>query len=196
MEAIIIGKGNSAIKLKRKDHPHKILVGINQAVNLIDDPDYFVLNDIESLIGIKPSKLARIKNIIIPEYPHSVLKPGLDLNYKKFHQLIKEKFTGNLIVHNLHTTPKFNPKFITISERPKTSATIAVEYLLKFLGVKKIDFYGVGTGNGYHPYFMKILPNNLSNFSNNYNKRKPLRIKEFLIKLTAEKYPGSTLNFH
>ena len=174
MSAIIVGKGKTAKFLKKKDFPNTILIGINQAILFIDEPDYLVINDHEAIEGINLEYFKKIKNIILPEYPHFDCKPNKNMKNDLIKEKLKNYFKGNYIIHNLHTTPLFNKNLITICNSPHalTSTSVALEYCCKFLKIKNIEFYGIGKENGYHSFFKKILTDKLYNISNTYtNKR-------------------------
>ncbi len=105
--AVIIGKGATAIQLKRKDFPNSILVGVNQSPCLADDLDYSFANDVEGLYGLTDEHMKNVKVLAIPEYPHFKGWSKIDILYTKvvetWGHVVKD-----FLIYNLWTTPQKN----------------------------------------------------------------------------------------
>ena len=155
--ALIMGKGPTAKIISRKDYPqYDIILCINQALNFVDDPDIFILNDLDGINNIKRDNFAKIKTVIIPYYSHHNEGPQFLKTWETVKDNIPE-FKGNFYIHYLATTPPKmrNKVYPVLHPGPLNSCTIAVEYLINVLGVKKIEFMGVGMGEGYS----NLVPN-------------------------------------
>jgi hypothetical protein len=184
--AVIVGKGKSAIQIRRQDHPDALLVAINQAAFLFDEIDYLLANDIEGLYGIEQDTFTRVKNIAIPEYPHFNGWSHQDILYTK----IKDKFEAycpNFLIYNLWTTPKKNTN-LPFVDKTISSGDTAISLFAKNFKIKKFDLYGIACGNGYNTEINKKLPNDRKPFGNGWpeDRTKKLRLNIELLKKTYD----------
>lgn len=165
--AVIIGKGATAIELKRKDFPNSILIGVNQSPCLADDLDYSFANDVEGLYGLTDHHMKNVKVLAIPEYPHFKGWSKIDVLYTKvvetWGHVVKD-----FLIYNLWTTPKKNKDLPTL-DWVMSSGDAPISYLAKYHNIKKFDLYGIGVGNGYHPKVLEILPKDHKRFGNTWS---------------------------
>jgi hypothetical protein len=153
-KCIIIAKGPTAISLKKKDHPNDVIVCINQACKLVDEPDFVFMNDIESLWGLTEKDIKGVKHFVIPEYPHKHRKPQLAVTHETFRQeLNKLRYSGEISIFNLHTSPKKDAKLISTTKDCSTTTHTAIYYLYNKFGFKNFVTYGFLMGNGYNEIF-------------------------------------------
>ena len=153
-KCIIIAKGPTAISLKKKDHPNDVIVCINQACKLVDEPDFVFMNDIESLWGLTENDIKGVKHFVIPEYPHEHEKAHLSVTHDTFTQeLNKLRYSGKISIFNLHTSPKKNTKLVSTTSDCLTTTHTAIFYLYKTFGLQTMVTYGFLMGNGYKKMF-------------------------------------------
>lgn len=165
---LILGKGPTAINVKKEDFPNHIIVGINHSILMIDEIDFFFMNDIESLNGIPEEKFDNIKKIVLPEYPHKNNRACINLTY----EYIVEKINKDHIeyeIFNLHTSPKPNKDLIKINTVLTTSDT-AIKYLALKYKYKNFDLYGICNGPGYHEEISQNIPPYNKSCARGYNK--------------------------
>ena len=123
---------------------------------MIDEIDYFFLNDIESLNGIPEDKFNHIKTVILPEYPHKDKRAISNLTYKYVVDRIKNK-NVKIEIFNLFTSPKPNNNLIKIVGVLTTSDT-AIKYLIMKHNYNHFDLYGICKGGGYHKNISNNIP--------------------------------------
>ena len=181
-KCIIIAKGPTAISLKKKDHPNDVIVCINQACKLVDEPDFVFMNDMESLFGLTENDLKGVKHFVIPEYPHEVEKPNLKVTHLRFrHELDKLKYTGKISIFNLHTSPKRNVELISTTNDCKTTTHTAIFYLHHQFGFTNFVTYGFLMGNGYHKDLQYLTKdsNHRASISKSYSNKHTDFVKAF-----------------
>lgn len=181
-KAIIVGKGKSAKFFKKKDHENEILVAINQAALFLDYPDFIFANDIEGLEGIPEEKFLYTKNLAVPEYPHYKLMAHLDIKY----DVVLHKCKNNLVIYNIWSCPQKTDNFPYIDHDVVSSGDTAVAFLAKFYNIKNFELYGIASESEYHQNVIDNLPNNLKNFSKNWNSSNISRVKNSLEKLKTK----------
>lgn len=143
MSAIIIAKGPSAIKIRKKDYPQQHLVAINQACKLIDRPDYVFMNDLESLKGLSSKDILNAKCFVIPEFPHKNCRAWRDTTKDDFIVKLKElNYQGEIQTFNLHTGPTKKDNLVTTISDCITTTHTAIYYMSKVYGVKSFVTYG------------------------------------------------------
>jgi hypothetical protein len=190
--AVIVGKGMTAIELRRADFPSATLVGINQSVVLVDDLDFLFANDVEGLEGLREEHMRRVRCLAVPEYPHFQGWSKTDVLHGRITNVWKGA-VGRHVLYNLWTTPKKNPKLPVLDWSVSTSDT-AISYLARHEGIRCFDLYGIGMGNGYHPKIMEILPKGHSQFANGWGLTRTAKLVDNINKLC--KLHGITVNFH
>ncbi|MFZ9376812.1 MAG: hypothetical protein ACO25K_06780 [Candidatus Fonsibacter ubiquis] len=163
---VIVGKGCTAIELKRKDFPNSILVGVNQSPCLAEELDYSFANDVEGLYGLTEEHMKNIKTLAIPEYPHYDGWSKKDVLYTKVTETWGHVIK-NFLIYNLWTTPKKNTSLPTLDWIMSTGDA-PISYFAKYHNIKKFDLYGIGVGNGYHPKIKQILPKDHMRFANGW----------------------------
>lgn len=178
---LILGKGPTAIDIKKSDYPDHIIVGINHAILMIDEVDYFFLNDIESLNGIPKEKFNHIKTIVLPEYPHRKNRADINTTYLTAKNKIDNK-NINFEIFNLFTSPKPNHNLIHI-DSVKTTTDTAIKYLTLKYGYKHFDLYGICKGSGYHNSIYNNIPLYNKKISRIYNQKRLDSIKNNILKI-------------
>jgi len=169
-KCIIIAKGPTAISLKKKDHPNDVIVCINQACKLVDEPDFVFMNDMESLFGLTENDLKGVKHFVIPEYPHEVGKPNLKVTQQTFrHELDRLKYSGEISIFNLHTSPKRNVELISTTNDCKTTTHTAIFYLHYQFGFTNFVTYGFLMGNGYNKDLQLLTQHHRAYSRKNWN---------------------------
>ena len=191
-KVLILGKGPTAINIKKNEYPDHIIVGINHAILMIDEIDYFFLNDIESLNGIPEDKFNHIKTIVLPEFPHKDKRAMLNITYKNVIEKIKNKDI-KVEIFNLFTSPRPNNNLIKIVGVLTTSDT-AIKYLTMKYNYKHFDLYGICKGSGYHKSISSNIPEYNQNCGKAYNDRRLNSIKKSIIKLKNDY--GLTITFN
>jgi hypothetical protein len=174
-KCIIIAKGPTAISLKKKDHPNDVIVCINQACKLVDEPDFVFMNDIESLWGLTEKDIKGVKHFVIPEYPHKHEKPHLTVTHETFKQeLNKLRYNGEISIFNLHTSPNNNKNLISTTKDCLTTTHTAIYYLHNKFGIKNFVTYGFLMGNGYNKSLEYLTKNSnyLALMSKSYTSNK------------------------
>jgi hypothetical protein len=155
-KAIIFGKGPTFANKSKNNDQSLLHVGINNAVNYLDECDMLTLNDIETVDMIDDNVYTKIKYILIPEYPQKCQKFNKNITWRLLYDKIKDIYTGYIIVYNLKTNPNPNNKLLTLSTGV-TSSNTANEFLCKYLReyISHVDFYGVGIKDrsGHHDIF-------------------------------------------
>ena len=178
-KVIIVGKGQSAVFLKKEDYKNTILVAINQAALFIDSPDFIFANDIEGLQGIEEQKFLNTKNLAIPEYPHFKLKPHPSITFK----LIANKAKNNLIVYNIWSCGKPSKIYPYIDHKVVSTGDTAVAFFAELYSVKNFELYGIAKGCGYNEEVLKSINTELKRYSLNWNKNNVSRVKDSIEKL-------------
>ena len=141
---IIVAKGPTAKKLKKKDYPNTVLIGVKQAFLLIDEPDFVLMNDIEGLNDLEKGDLAHVKCFLIPEYVHKGFKPHEHGKRDFIHKLKELGYTGKVQTYNLKQPPgcKKNDQVVTLSGHCVTSTHTALAYMSQVYGIKTFHTYG------------------------------------------------------
>jgi hypothetical protein len=170
-ETIIIAKGPTAIHLKKRDYPHTLLIAVNQACKLIDEPDVVVMNDIESLFGLQKEDLINIKQFYIPEYPHKKARATLSVTYKTFinevNAIVGEDYSDRFKMYNLHTSPRKNTNLPSFQVAGTSSGHQAIIIAAQLFNANKIITYGFCKGSSYHSDILKLFPDGVDLLKNN-----------------------------
>lgn len=160
---ILLGKGPTARPIARGMFPNSVLVGLNEGVALVEDPDYLVCDYLSVLANyrtgqspLKSEIISKIKNIIVPKHLH-------DMTYTIFLHFLQERgFRGQVHLFNHRKTKKNKrdgslPTFTGV----KSSGEVALKYLLlhdkNALNVSGVLTFGVSTGSVGHPYSTHFL---------------------------------------
>lgn len=164
-KAVIVGKGPTAQYICKADFPGHYTVAVNQACIFIDDVDYLCMNDYESLQGLTKNDLMKVKNLVIPEWPHFDCRPKIP---HVSHQTIIDEVvricdsehTPNAIVFDLYTSPNRNDNLISI-DRIVSSTETAISFLAKHKNVIDITTFGVNIPNkiGHHIDVLEFTKN-------------------------------------
>lgn len=145
---ILVGKGPSARKIS-KSSDYKIAC-LNNAIILCEEVDYLFINDFETLDLINTSEWNKVKNLIIPTYPHFNFSPNKELPYTAF---IK-KLPNIPIKYHIHQLDTCLDKDPTIPYLGKSySVGITAIQWLGINGCKELDFCGIDPEGGYNPIF-------------------------------------------
>ena len=161
---ILLGSGPTARKIPKSDQYYVCTVMLGSL--LCEETDFWVLNDAHVLHDLPESKLATIKNLALPEYPHSVLPnsswPSSNFPSKK----LTTHLTKYMEIHNfnIQTAKVWNLNYN--KNLPFFETTSSGESALKWLhymGFKKIITVGLDKEGGRH----KEVP---GRFSTGYNR--------------------------
>lgn len=153
-KAIINGKGPT-FKPITSPIQNTLCVCVNDCLHASSHTDLFVCSDIEFFERVDHSKLKDLKYIAVANKIHRRARPRAGLSYLNVIELIKDSFSGDVIVYNLAVNPGdherykvANPNFITLRTRLSTgnSAADVVSLIPK---IKKVTTYGIATGVGY-----------------------------------------------
>ena len=150
---VILGKGPTFQEVDKD--PDQFITCINETINFCNHADLLVCNDVEafSLLDYEHLKKINLKNILLPYHPHLQQACNRSVTYKKIFSKIKNYFSGNLIVYNLHTANINYKEHITLKYAANGAHT-ALEFMAIFLDIKEYDVYGIMKGRGYHPNFV------------------------------------------
>ena len=142
---IILASGPSARKIKSSNNYH--IACVNLSSTLVDVTDFWIMNDANCLNEFSKEKLSTIKNVCLPEYPHSVLsgtyKPHLDYDYKKVTNHLPKHI--NVIPFSIFTMPNIDkslPNFFVNS-----TGESAIQFF-NYHGFKKIVMIGFDSTGG------------------------------------------------
>ena len=163
---ILIGSGPTAKKIPKSNQYYVSSVALSSF--LCEETDFWINNDAHMLNDFSDSKLKTIKNLAIPEYPHSVVKgsswPNKDIPFTK----VVTHLTKYMDIHNfnIQTVKRFNIDHdINLPFFETTSAGESAIKWLYYKGFKKIITVGLDKEGGRHPN----IPGRLSNGHNNPN---------------------------
>lgn len=134
---VILCSGPSARKISKLDSAY--VCTVNLCSIYAEHTDFWVINDANFLHYFSEFKLATISNLILPEYPHSVLPnsyaPSKDFPYTK----VIEHLPSSLSIHT------FDLKKIRVS----TSGESALWWLID-KGFKNFILLGMDSSGGRH----------------------------------------------
>lgn len=147
----IFGKGPTFTNMK-KEHNYVLHIGINQAVNLLDEVDMLVINDIHNIFKITVNTFKKLKYILTPEYMNVDLHYNINGYWENAYIFaINNGFTGVYIIYNLKNR-KINNNIITL-ESYVTSSNTAIEFICRYTNIIDIQTYGVANGLNYGKEF-------------------------------------------
>lgn len=148
---VLVCAGPSARFVKKTDEYYT--AGVNVTPNLIEETDFWVVNDGCYLVDLSDEKLLKINNIALPQFPHTVngvdYRPTVGLDYLA----ITKYLPSNIKIHpfNIHTAPKFNMPYNT--DLPYFDVRSSSESCFKWLlhkGFTKFISLGHDPSGGYH----------------------------------------------
>tara|TARA_B100001094_G_scaffold331707_1_gene400994 strand:+ start:4552 stop:5190 length:639 start_codon:yes stop_codon:yes gene_type:complete len=160
---VILCSGPSARKISKLESAY--VCTVNLCSVYADHTDFWVVNDANFLHYFPESKLKTISNLILPEYPHSVLpesySPSNDFHYTK----VVEHLPKSLSIHT------FNLKKIGAS----SSGESAVLWLIH-KGFKNFILLGMDPSGGRHEDIPGMIANSKRIVTKNCST--PQRYKE------------------
>ena len=149
---VLVSAGPSARHVQYSENYYT--AGVNITPHFLERTDFWVLNDACYFNDLSAEKLKTIRNLALPEFPHTAngisYQPTANLNYK----VVTSKLPGNIAVNafNIQSCKKFNlpydPKLPYFDV--KSSNESAIKYLLH-LGFTKFISLGQDPGGDYHP---------------------------------------------
>lgn len=155
---VLVGKGPTARRVARGTFPHSILVGLNEGVNLVEDPDYLVCDFRNGLVNYRtgesnllPDVVRKIKNIVVPKY-------HLGMRYTAFLKFLQgQGFEGHVHLYNHPKTPEgMLDKNLPTLTGYRSSGEVALKYLLLHdknkLNISGVITFGISSGPVNHPY--------------------------------------------
>ena len=127
--------------------------GVNVCPKLIEKTDFWIVNDACYFQDFTDIELSTIKNLALPEFPHTVngvnYKPESTINYKKATENLPNHI--NIYPFNIHTSRKFNlpynPNILYFEARSSNES--AVRWLIS-QGFKKFVSLGQDPDGNYH----------------------------------------------
>lgn len=144
---VVIGKGPS-LKEHIKVDDTCVYVALNSAILACDGiVHYHFMNDFGNLDKIPMRHLLRTKNVVIPSYPHTILKDGREYSdekmpARKFIDKYPQWFQPRFTLFDMPSSPKRNDSL------PFYNVTISVAesavYHMISLGYRNFKFIGVG----------------------------------------------------
>lgn len=160
---ILLGKGPTARPITRGMFPNSVLVGLNEGVALVEDPDYLVCDYRAVLANYKTGQsrlksdiISKINNIIVPKHHY-------DMTYTIFLQFLQERgFRGQVHLYNNPKTQKNKlDGYLPTLTGYRSSGEVALKYLLLHdknrLNVSGVLTFGVSRGPVGHPYSTHFL---------------------------------------
>jgi len=148
---VLVCAGPSARFVKKADEYYT--AGVNVTPNLIEETDFWVVNDGCYFIDISDEKLLKINNLALPQFPHTVNGANYMPNEKLDYLALTKNMPSNVKIHpfNIHTAPKFNMPFDTSLPyfEVKSSSESCFRWLLHN-GFTKFITLGHDPSGGYH----------------------------------------------
>lgn len=154
-KVILVGKGPSSRKIP-KSNDYSIAC-LNNAVILCEEVDYLFINDFEILDLLNEIEWNKVKNIILPTYPHFNVSPHRNLPYQSFLDAIPNRAI-KYDIHRLDTCLDKDPN-VPYLGKSYSVGTTAIQWLGKN-GCKELDFCGIDPEGGYNPIFDILNENN------------------------------------
>lgn len=152
-KAIIVGKGPTFQRITKPDE-NTLLMGVNQSVNELINPDMVLIQDVEFFANLKPKTIQVLKFVVTPEKIHAgLVKNATGLDWRK------RKPSPQTVISCLENS-SFNGiyiPYVSLNSHDGTfqtgvqhwsSGCRAVQFALAFmLNVKEITTYGIASGN-------------------------------------------------
>eukprot|EP00976_Prorocentrum_cordatum_P026727 543496-Prorocentrum_minimum.AAC.2 len=175
MDCIIVAKGPTAKYLQKSSFPNTQLVAVNQAVKLIDKPDFVVMNDMDAgLYGLEKKDIMNVQTFCIPEFPHVKCSPDPKVTSETFketvYSLTDHEFSGNFLIYNLHTSPKPNQQLPLFKVPGISSTHYAMMIASQLYDKRKILTYGFGIGTSYHRVIRSLYPHYVDHLYTNHTQ--------------------------
>ena len=149
---VLVSAGPSARHVQTSEKYYT--AGVNVTPHFLEKTDFWIVNDACYFSDLSVEKLKTIRNLALPEFPHTVngvnYQPQASRNYKT----VTSHLPDNILVNafNIHTCKKFNLPYNP--ELPyfevKSSNESAIKYLMH-LGFRKFISLGQDPGGDYHP---------------------------------------------
>jgi hypothetical protein len=153
--AIVVGKGKTFQPIE-KPNEETILIGINDAINHIVNPDMVLTQDIEPWLVINSSVIKNLKYITTSVFPHqhnTWWKDTPKVTYKDVVKIIKDDFKGMYMPYNSGLN-SWNDKTFPLLPSNGASGGSALYFIhTNMRNIMSVTTYGLGKGTGHHPIF-------------------------------------------
>lgn len=142
---IIVCSGPSARRIAKLKTCY--VCAVNLCSLVCDYTDFWVVNDANFLRYFDTEKLKSIQNLIIPEYPHSVLPNSCGPSKKFPYAKVTEKIPSHIQIHPFE-----------LKKSIKSSGESAVKWLID-KGFKNLISIGMDAGGGRHSLIPGMVAN-------------------------------------
>lgn len=153
--AIVVGKGKTFQPIE-KPNEETILIGINDAINHIINPDMVLTQDIEPWLVINTSVIKNLKYIATNVFPHrdNVCWIGTPkVTYKDIIEIIKDDFKGVYTPYNLGLNSWNDENFPLLPSNGGSGGSALYFIHTNMRNIMSVTTYGLGRGTGHHPIF-------------------------------------------
>lgn len=153
--AIVVGKGKTFQPIE-KPNEETILIGINDAINHIVNPDMVLTQDIEPWLVIDSSVIKNLKYIATNVFPHqdgTWWEETPKVTYKDIIEIIKDDFKGVYTPYNLGLNSWNDENFPLLPSNGASGGGALYFIYANMRNITSVTTYGLGKGTGHHPIF-------------------------------------------